>query len=275
MAPLWWHGQSLFCLPERGIYWPRQNLGRLPEARAPRDGKVRGVAPTFVPACECESADGEGGEGGGVLIVADLHLGKTAAFRAGGVPVPEVIDAELLALSLLADRLRPDVLLIAGDLLHARTGTTERVLNAMRRWRARHAEIEVILVRGNHDLSAGDPPKDLDIRTVAEPFVLHEDDPIAFAHDPAVARECARPVICGHLHPSVSLRDGPASMRAPCFWVRPHELIVPAYGRFTGTRNIRPGPRDRCLAVGPGVVVEVRPAARIAGEAGSRCRTGG
>lgn len=209
-----------------------------------------------------------------MLVVADLHLGKSAAFRALGVPVPEFIDAELDTLGTMVDRWRPGVLLIAGDLLHARAGTTERVLNAMRRWRARHADVEVILVRGNHDLSAGDPPEDLGFRTVGEPFLLREDDPFAFAHDPAVAHKTGKPVVCGHLHPSVSISDGVASMRAPCFWVRPNELILPAYGRFTGTRNIRPGPLDRCLAIGPEIVVEVKPAARRARAAGSHAETG-
>ncbi|MCC6322024.1 MAG: ligase-associated DNA damage response endonuclease PdeM [Phycisphaerales bacterium] len=224
MLTIRWHDQTLHLLPERALLWTRSGNAA----------------------------------SGGVLVLADLHLGKPAAFRAAGIPVPEVIDTELDELSQLIERHKPEVLLIAGDLLHARAGRSDHVLGALHRWRSRHRTLEIILVRGNHDRSAGDPPSTLRLTVVDEPFVLHPDDPIAIAHDPAATDHPDRPLICGHLHPSVTLGDGLTSLRAPCFWVRPRQIILPARGRFTGTRGISPSRGDRVFVTRNDQVIEAR-----------------
>ena len=57
---------------------------------------------------------------GRTLFVADVHLGKTAAFRAGGVALPGGATAANLArLSALVDATRCEALVVLGDLFHA------------------------------------------------------------------------------------------------------------------------------------------------------------
>src|SRR5207249_3768540 len=68
-----------------------------------------------------------------------------------------------------------------GDLLHGREGRSPETLRVVEEWRAAHGALDVILVRGNHDRSAGDPPESLGIGCVDAPLL---DGPFAFAHHP-------------------------------------------------------------------------------------------
>lgn len=218
--------------------------------------------------------------GGATLLVADLHLGKPAAFAAIGVAVPSAVtEADL-------DRLSGDIeatgarrLVILGDLFHARRGQVEHTLSALSAWRARHARVEVLLVRGNHDERAGDPPDALGIRTLGEPVV---EGPWVFTHGHgggAAARTAAAGdgghVLGGHVHPVVRL-NGPGGTRArhACFVVGARRTILPAFGAFTGGAAAEPEPGDRVFAVHGGEIAEVRVAA-VAGRAVLGRRRGG
>ena len=59
-----------------------------------------------------------------------------------------------------------------GDFLHsakAHAAPTQRVIAS---WRAKHPELALTLVRGNHDDRAGDPPAALGVQVVDEPLML-------------------------------------------------------------------------------------------------------
>lgn len=210
------------------------------------------------------------------LIVADLHLGKAASFRAGGVPVPEGgTHADLFRLAALIDAHRCEHLIILGDLLHARSGCTKQTLGALALWRNQHADLHVTLIRGNHDLNAGDPPAELGFEVLSEPApytgprASNRTSSLRFAHDPAIVASGVekKPLtLCGHLHPAVSLThaSGLAAMRAPCFWFSQNRAVLPAFGSFTGTAKIRPAQGDRVFAVGPKSVVEIHTRSRHA-----------
>jgi DNA ligase-associated metallophosphoesterase len=171
------------------------------------------------------------------LLAADVHLGKAASFRALGVSVPETTTgATLEALSRLCEAQGADVLFVLGDLLHGPAAQQAGVIDALERWRARHASVRVILVRGNHDDRAGDPPPRCGIEVLPGPFTLgglqldHEPPP-----DPA-----GRAWVCGHLHPACRLRAGGDSLRLPAWWLRDGVLVLPAFGEFTGGWLVEP-----------------------------------
>jgi uncharacterized protein len=136
------------------------------------------------------------------LLVADTHWGKTATFRARAIPIPEgsLLD-DLARLSRALIRSGARRLVVLGDLLHARAGRDEHTLNLISGWRAGHPALEMILVRGNHDRSAGDPPKEWQIQVVDEPLPM---PPFLFQHTPIAGQPGY--VIAGHLHPGVELR---------------------------------------------------------------------
>jgi len=179
------------------------------------------------------------------LLVADVHLGKAAAFRAMGVPVPEATTAATLGrLDALIGALRPATLCVLGDLLHAPASQAPAVIDALAAWRERHAGVRVVLVRGNHDARAGDPPPRCAIDVVDEPW-RHAG--LALRHEPP-AHEAApdgEHCVAGHLHPVLRLYGRGDAVRLPCFWVRERSTVLPAFGEFTGGWAIEPNATDR------------------------------
>jgi uncharacterized protein len=217
---LQWGGESFAVLSDKALWWPRRRT----------------------------------------LCVADLHLGKAAAFRRGGIPVPEgTTRAVLDRLTVAIRRVRPERLVILGDLLHARDGRIAEVLRAGSAWRAEHSSLDVVLVRGNHDMRSGDPPLQWRMRVENEPFADDGDGIVAFAHHPEAAMllDESRRVLCGHVHPAVVMSGLMRDLRAPCFWFRDRIGMLPAFGAFTGCHVVLPEARDTVFAVGDEDVIDV------------------
>ncbi len=182
-----------------------------------------------------------------VLWVADLHLGKAATFRALGQPVPSGTTlANLQRLSQLIAHYQPAQLVFLGDFLHAAQARTPTLLAALADWRAAHSSLACTLVRGNHDSRAGDPPADLAITVVDEP---HPMGPFAACHHPQ--QQPGRLVLAGHVHPALNLRGaGRDRLRLPCFCLEEGQLVLPAFGEFTGGWTVVPQPGLQLFAVG-------------------------
>jgi len=194
----------------------------------------------------------------GTVLVTDLHLGKEASFRSHGLGIPEGDSAaDLERLSRLLTACGAVRMIILGDFFHARSGRSEELDTSLLRWRLRHPEVELLLIRGNHDRGAGDPPSALGIDCRTGPV---EEAGLVLCHEPG-GRDpgpAGGYTLAGHLHPSVVLKGGGRErMRLPCFWFGVREGVLPAFGRFTGTAPVTPRPGDRIFVVGEGVVVEV------------------
>lgn len=187
----------------------------------------------------------------GVLFVADLHLGKAATYRALGQPVPGGTTQENLArLDRLIERWAPREIVFLGDFLHAAQARTASLLAAVQAWRDRHAALACTLVRGNHDRRAGAPPAALRFDLVDEP---HRLGPFAACHHPQ--RHPTHVVLAGHLHPVCRLYGrGRDSLRMPCFVQEDGQLILPAFGEFTGGWWAEPTPGRRFYGVGGNAV---------------------
>jgi DNA ligase-associated metallophosphoesterase len=204
-------GETLWLLRERAAYWPRTQT----------------------------------------LLIADAHLGKAAAFRNAGVPVPSgTTEENLQRLTALIASLEAQRVVFLGDMLHSRVALGATA-DAFKRWRAEHAQVDVMLVRGNHDRRAGDPPGDWLVRCVDEPYI--EGD-LALCHIPqAVPGSYA---IGGHVHPAVTLAGrGREHVRLPCFLFTPDYAILPAFGPFTGMADVEPSADDRVYVVAGSRVV--------------------
>jgi uncharacterized protein len=189
------------------------------------------------------------------LLIADAHIGKAVTFRALGVPVPRGTTSETLAaLSALIATWRARRVVFLGDFLHSAHAHAAATVGAVARWRRHHAALELVLVRGNHDSRAGDPPAHLGIRVVDEPFEL---EGFALCHHPRPRRGAY--VLAGHLHPCVSL-GGRAfdHLRLPCFWLGDDVGVLPAFGAFTGMHPIGAGAGDRVFPIADGTVAAMR-----------------
>ena len=207
-------GERLALLPERAAYWERAKT----------------------------------------LLVADPHFGKAAAFRAAGVMVPRGTTTETLQrLGASLTYTGATRIVFLGDFLHAKEGRAPETLRTINEWRDRWSHIEMTLVRGNHDASAGDPPKEMRISCVSG---VMAEPPFAFAHHPVRSDEGY--VIAGHIHPGVTLRGaGKQASKLPCFWFGRETAVFPAFGEFTGLAVVNPVEGDRVWVVADGTVMSV------------------
>jgi DNA ligase-associated metallophosphoesterase len=188
------------------------------------------------------------------LLVADAHFGKAVSFRRLGVPVPRGTTRENLAvLAALVAQWEARRIVFLGDFLHSERSHAPSTLGAVARWRAEHAALDLVLVRGNHDDRAGDPPQALGFTVVDEPW---GEGSLALCHHPAPS--AAAYVLAGHLHPCVSL-GGRAHdhLRLPCFHFGAGVGVLPAFGSFTGMSAVRAEPGERVFAIADEAVIEV------------------
>lgn len=183
------------------------------------------------------------------LLVADAHIGKAHAFRRLGVPVPSGTTADglqrLTALLLATGAAR---IVFLGDLLHAAHGRNAATLAAVAAWRQQRPALDLVLVRGNHDRHAGDPPADWQVRCVDEPFQLPGLPGLSLSHHPQSV--AGTYVLAGHVHPAVVL-DGRARqrLRLPCFHFGAQVGLLPAFGGFTGLHVVARQAGDRVFAI--------------------------
>ncbi|WP_184021655.1 ligase-associated DNA damage response endonuclease PdeM [Haloferula luteola] len=190
------------------------------------------------------------------LLVADLHLGKSATFRARGIPIPEgETAADLQRLTLLAERTHASRIIVAGDLVHAPEALRHDLPDTLAQW-MEDCPATVLLVAGNHDQRAG-------LHRIPCPSVPELTlGPLLIRHHPESIRP-DQPAIAGHWHPSIRLPDSPRrSSRLACFFLHHQCLILPGFGSFTGTHPITPTPGDRVF-VPLGTKVREIPAALL------------
>jgi len=194
-------GEQLVLLPQKAAFWPRERM----------------------------------------LIIADIHFGKAAAFRSWGIPVPRGTTSENLhALDELVELTGARHVLFLGDFLHARAAHAASTQAAMLAWRRRRCELVLTLVRGNHDRHAGDPAAQLGIDLVDEPYTV---GPFSFCHHPDI--DAPGYVLAGHVHPVYVLATRFDALRLPCFIAGPRRMILPSFGAFTGGHAMRLAPDER------------------------------
>jgi DNA ligase-associated metallophosphoesterase len=188
------------------------------------------------------------------LLVADAHFGKAVSFRKLGVPVPRGTTSGTLEKldAAIADTGAQHIVFL-GDFLHSVRSHAPGTLGALHDWRARHSQLQLTLIRGNHDDRAGDPPASLGFTVVDEPLRL---GPFALCHHPRPVDGAY--VLAGHWHPCISV-SGRAfeRLRLPCFWLgddsgqlpRQAVGVLPAFGAFTGMHRIAPRAGDRIFPI--------------------------
>ncbi|QDT39767.1 ligase-associated DNA damage response endonuclease PdeM [Stratiformator vulcanicus] len=199
------------------------------------------------------------------LIIADPHWGKEATFRAHGIPIPAgVMRRDLLRLTDCVTKHKAERLIVLGDLMHARTGRDEAAtMQEIAEWRKMVPKLECILIRGNHDRSAGDPAPEWGFSVVDEP---HRFGPFELRHFPLDASEAAPRrsaddpfVLAGHLHPKVKLAATPQeTLKLPCFYLGASQFVLPAFSSFVDGGLISPVEGDRVFVVADSQVIEVR-----------------
>jgi len=189
------------------------------------------------------------------LIVADVHMGKVGHFRKAGIAVPRDMEQDDLAvLSDLIDEHKPKKIIFLGDLFHSDLNTD---WDWFVLWRKHFPKLELILIRGNHDIIHDRYYNDLNVALYDELLV----GPFLMLHHPQnddALDKAAGYVFCGHIHPGVSL-SGKARQHItlPCFAFGSRQAILPSFGKFTGRVAIRSQKTDRIFAVAPNKVIAI------------------
>ena len=164
-----------------------------------------------------------------MLVVADLHLGKTAHFRKYGIPVPTtLLQDDLDRLTRIIGQYQPKVLLVCGDMFHQDFNTDIQVFI---NWRNSIEGLAIWLVKGNHDRLSLQQYEQMNIEIYYPSLQL---GPFKFIHE---CKEHDEELysISGHLHPGVFIKGkAKQAIKLPCFRVGMHSLVMPAFSFFTG-----------------------------------------
>jgi DNA ligase-associated metallophosphoesterase len=189
------------------------------------------------------------------LLVADVHMGKVGHFRKAGIAVPRDMEQDDLAvLSDLIDEHRPEKIIFLGDLFHSDKNAD---WDWFVLWRRQFPKLELILIRGNHDIIHDSHYINLNV-------ALHHQlsiGPFLMLHKPlddSALEQAEGYVFCGHIHPGVSLSGRARQhLTLPCFAFGSKQAILPSFGKFTGRVAIRDQRTDRIFAVAQNKVIAI------------------
>ena len=183
--------------------------------------------------------------------MADLHLGKTGHFRKSGIAVPQTVYKEdLQRLVAILQMHKPEQLIIAGDMFHSHAN---REMDLFSRWRNDFSQLQITLVKGNHDILHDHWYNANNISLASRRLSIHG---FEFVHDPAdVETETTgmgNYTFSGHIHPGIRISSGSRqSLRFSCFYFGRHYAVLPAFSRFTGYAIIQPKRGESVYAVLP------------------------
>ena len=170
------------------------------------------------------------------LIVADLHWGKSAHFRKHGIAIPlESQSQDELRLAKLIREYHADRLIIAGDMFHSKSNSQVEVFS---HFRNAHKTLHIDLVIGNHDILKDQQYSGWNLAQHKECYTV---GPFCFAHDMREAEDHF--VIHGHVHPAVRIKSkgsNQPTIKLCCYAQQSNQMILPAFGQFTGTHLLEP-----------------------------------
>ena len=189
-----------------------------------------------------------------MLLLSDLHLGKAAHFRKISLPVPANTGGDdLTRLATLIDMYSPERVVFLGDLFHSVYNPEWEIFG---QFVGSMSSVSFELVNGNHDILSDRQYEKFNLKVHPQSMDIA---PFVLIHDPEDLEEGnEKYAFCGHLHPGVKLRGkGRQSMRLACFYFGRDYAILPAFGSFTGTVNLKPKSGDRFFAVTENAVLEL------------------
>lgn len=187
------------------------------------------------------------------LLIADPHFGKAAHFRKAGIPVSEKVHVgDFMVIQNLIQKYNPENLYFLGDLFHS---DYNNAWNDLETFAEYHSTIRFHLIKGNHDiLPAAVYRSDL--------WKVHTEylniGQMILSHEPWTNVPSEKINLCGHVHPGISLYGvGRQKLTLPCFFVSPDQIILPAFGRFTGLFTMKCSKNDNAYVIAEKKVIPV------------------
>lgn len=184
-----------------------------------------------------------------MLLISDVHLGKVTHFRKYGAAVPQkAVQKNFELMTEAIEFFNPKTICFLGDLFHS---SLNKEWELFEQWVA-ETEVEIILVAGNHDIISPLKYEGLNIQVVKEISA----DGFLLTHHPEEREGFFN--FSGHIHPAIRLRGaGRQTLRLPCFFKSKHQMIVPAFGEFTGSHTLKPSKKNEVFAVTKEAVFQV------------------
>ena len=167
-----------------------------------------------------------------MLLISDVHLGKISHFRKYGAAVPQqAIQQNFDTLNTVVEFFKPKVITFMGDLFHSSLNSEWALFED---W-VHSITSEIILVSGNHDIISPLKYENIHIKVISELVI----DSFLLTHHPEEREGFFN--FSGHIHPAIKLTGlGRQSVRLPCFYKTESQMILPAFGEFTGTYTLEP-----------------------------------
>jgi DNA ligase-associated metallophosphoesterase len=185
-----------------------------------------------------------------MLLISDVHLGKISHFRKHGSALPGgAMFKNFVKLDAAVQYFEPESICFLGDLFHSSINNEWHLFSE---W-VQKTQLPIVLVAGNHDIINPQKYHDLSIIIVSE-WVL---DGFLLTHHPEEREDLF--TLSGHIHPAVLLEGmGRQFLKLPCFFRSPQQMILPAFGEFTGTYVMEPQEDDTVYVVTKEDVVLVK-----------------
>ncbi len=176
-----------------------------------------------------------------MLLISDVHLGKISHFRKYGSAVPQNAIAENFErLTRVVDHFQPEKICFLGDLFHS---SLNLEWDLFENW-MQDISAEVMLVVGNHDIISALKYEAVGIKIVSE-LILEN---LLLTHHPEIRENYFN--LCGHLHPGFKLNGaGKQQVKLRCFYKSGEQMILPAFGEFTGNYWISPNVGDQVFVI--------------------------
>ena len=207
------HEQTLVLYPEKAIYWKEESI----------------------------------------LLLADLHLGKSQHFRRNGIPVPvEVQQTQLKRLEQIINRTDAKEVMVIGDLFHSVHNVQWEVFAEFIRG---FADLRFTLVPGNHDILDQSDYARAGIEVLP---LIYDRGPFMFVHERIDEVPEGYFSFSGHEHPGVKLKGkGRQSLVLPCFYFGESVGLLPAFGSFTGLSRIMPEEGSMVYAIAENTIYQL------------------
>ncbi len=184
-----------------------------------------------------------------LLLIADVHLGKVSHFRKYGSAVPQqAILANFKQLDKAVNAFKPSVICFLGDLFHSYLNGEWKLFEDWVRSRPE----KILLVAGNHDILSPGLYQTLNIAIHPE-IVLGR---FLLTHHPEEREGFFN--FSGHIHPGIKLSGkGRQILKLSCFFKSENQLILPAFGTFTGNYYLKPKEGNAVFAITKNEVIQV------------------
>ncbi|TDW48792.1 putative phosphoesterase [Flavobacterium sp. 270] len=185
-----------------------------------------------------------------LLLISDVHLGKVSHFRKHGIAIPNNAIAENFnKLTAVVALFNPEKVIFLGDLFHS---SKNQEWDLFEEW-VSCCVSEIILVAGNHDVIDKKHYTDINISVLQ----FLQIDEFLLTHHPTERKGWFN--FSGHIHPGVILRGlGGQSLKLPCFYQKENQLILPAFGEFTGKHIMKPDREDIIYAIAEEHIIVIR-----------------